>query len=200
MGAWGKRIFDFLMAFVLIWVFVPLLVCLAAFVFCASGRPVFFVQERVGRHGRRFKLWKFRSMTVGEGPEVTAKDDPRQTIWGRFLRRHKLDELPQLWNVLYGDMSFVGPRPEVPTFVDLDDPLQKRVLSLRPGLVDPAVLKWLDEENMLAGRSDPESYYLAKVKPEKLRLSATYVDEASFLKDLALLGRAGVLLLRRWFS
>ena len=125
-----------------------LVACLA--VVLDSAWPPLFFQERVGRGGRRFRLWKLRTMRAGGGPEVTATGDPRITRVGRILRRAKLDELPQLWNVLAGDMALVGPRPEVPAYVDLSDSTWRRVLEVRPGITDPVSLRLRFEEELLA--------------------------------------------------
>ncbi len=192
-----KRLFDLVVAFCALSVLLPLLVLLSLVILLVDGLPVFFVQERVGLRGRRFKLIKFRTMAAASGPLVTAADDRRQTALGRFLRRRKFDELPQLYHVIMGTMSLVGPRPEVPEFVDVHDPQQELVQSVRPGLVDPAVLEYLNEEQQLNGVKNPEAYYMQEIKPKKLALSAAYIKEATFMSDLGLLARAGSLVLWR---
>jgi lipopolysaccharide/colanic/teichoic acid biosynthesis glycosyltransferase len=152
-----------------------------------AGWPL-FSQERVGRGGRRFFLWKLRSMRAGDGPEVTAAGDSRVTRVGRVLRRLKLDELPQLWNVLKGDMSFVGPRPEVPALVDATSELWQRVLSVRPGITDPVSLALKDEEALLAAvGGDRERFYRETLQPWKLRGYVEYLEKRSAWTDLGVI-------------
>lgn len=185
-----KRLFDFfvsLLGILLLW---PLLVLIAIAVKCSSRGPVFFLQERVGRGFRRFKIYKFRTMIVDApklGPEITAGEDPRITRVGRFLRKWKLDELPQLVNVLKGEMSFVGPRPEVPRYVDMFREDYACVLSVRPGITDPASLKYRDEASVLAKSTDPEQTYVREILPEKIMLAKEYVAQASLRGDIALI-------------
>lgn len=192
----------------------PILLILAALVRATSPGPAIFRQERVGRDGRRFVLLKLRTMRTrdpradgGSGPEVTAAGDRRITPVGRFLRRAKLDELPQLWNVLLGDMSFVGPRPDVPSMVDLDDPeigpLWRRVLAVRPGLTDPTTLDLRDEESLLAAVAEAEraDHYRRVLLPWKLRRSIEYLDRRTPWSDVAVIVRTlGALLSRGRFS
>ena len=155
----------------------------------SSGSP-FFLQERVGRGGRRFLLWKLRTMRAGDGPEVTAAGDSRVTRVGRFLRRLKLDELPQLWNVLKGEMSFVGPRPEVPALVDLTSETWRRVLSVRPGITDPVSLSLKDEEALLAAvPGDRERFYRETLQPYKLKGYVDYIQKRTALTDVAVIAR-----------
>ena len=166
----------------------PLLMLLAAAVWIDSGRPVLFRHRRVGQQGRPFELLKFRSMVVNHGgPEITRSGEARITRVGRFLRRWKLDELPQLVNVLRGEMSLVGPRPEVPGYVDPDDPLWRRVLRARPGITDPASVEFRNEEELLAGVEDLDGYYRKVLLPRKLELSAAYLERRSFGSDVAVL-------------
>jgi lipopolysaccharide/colanic/teichoic acid biosynthesis glycosyltransferase len=168
----------------------PLLLAVALAVLLDAGRPVLFRQQRVGRHGRSFEMLKFRTMRPSMGgPLVTSAGDPRITRSGRFLRGTKLDELPQLWNVLRGEMSLVGPRPEVRRYVDLYTPEQARLLDLVPGITDPASLAFFDEERILAQQPDPEAYYIAQVMPAKIRINLAYADRATTLPDLGVLAR-----------
>jgi lipopolysaccharide/colanic/teichoic acid biosynthesis glycosyltransferase len=170
----------------------PVLALAAAAVRLSSPGPIFFRQVRVGRGGRPFRLWKLRTMREGSGAAVTAGDDPRITKVGRMLRRTKLDELPGLWNVLRGDMALVGPRPEVPNFVDLADPAWQEVLTVRPGLTDPAVVAFRHEEELLTrAGGDRELLYLQSVLPEKLRLSREYLAGRNWRTDLAVLFQTG---------
>lgn len=168
----------------------PVMVVLAAAVWLDSGRPVLFRHRRVGQGGRTFELLKFRSMVVNHGgPSLTRRGEARITRVGRFLRRWKLDELPQLINVVRGEMSLVGPRPEVPEFVDLDNPLWRRVLASRPGITDPASLEFRHEEELLAAVEDVEHYYRTEILPRKLALSADYLERRTLRSDLRILFR-----------
>lgn len=168
----------------------PLMLSLAVAVWLDSGRPVLFRHRRVGRNGRTFELLKFRSMVVNHGgPALTRRGEARITRAGAWLRRWKLDELPQLINVLRGEMSLVGPRPEVPEYVDLSDPLWQRVLEARPGITDPASLAFRNEEALLAAAENVEEYYRAVILPRKLALSAAYLEKRSFFSDVGMLFR-----------
>jgi lipopolysaccharide/colanic/teichoic acid biosynthesis glycosyltransferase len=175
----------------------PVLAAAAAAIAATSGLPVFFRQVRVGRHGRPFTLVKLRTMRKsGVGPKVTAGNDPRITPVGRFLRHSKLDELPELWNVLRGDMSFVGPRPEVADYVHLDSPLWREVLSVRPGLTDPVTLRLRHEEALLQSvEGDREKYYRETLQPKKLEGYVAYLRRRSWKSDLGvLIATAGAIL------
>jgi lipopolysaccharide/colanic/teichoic acid biosynthesis glycosyltransferase len=194
----AKRAFDLLLAGLGIVLLAPLLAAIALWVKLDSAGPVFYRQQRVGRGGVPFYIHKFRSMRVqaevqGQAaPEVlplTVGDDPRITRAGQFLRRSKLDELPQLFDVLAGSMSLVGPRPEVPRYVALyPAALRDKVLSVRPGITDPASIAYHDESTLLARAADPERTYIDEVMPAKLRCAAQYVDEMSLANDLRLIG------------
>jgi lipopolysaccharide/colanic/teichoic acid biosynthesis glycosyltransferase len=166
------------------------LLLIAICVRCSSHGPIFFLQERVGRGFRSFWIYKFRTMVVDApklGLQITAGEDPRITRVGRFLRKWKLDELPQLFNVLKGDMSLVGPRPEVPRYVEMFREDYASVLSVRPGITDPASLKYRDEAEVLAASSDPEDTYVQQILPEKISLAKKYVAEASLRGDIVLI-------------
>jgi lipopolysaccharide/colanic/teichoic acid biosynthesis glycosyltransferase len=166
----------------------PVLAAIAAAIVLSSGRPVFFRQPRVGLHGAPFEIWKFRSMRKGSaGPAITAAQDRRTTSVGAILRRFKLDELPQLWNIATGSMRFVGPRPEIPRFVDLADPVWQRILSVPPGITDPATLLYRNEEMLLSGAPDVEEHYRQVVLPKKLQFSLEYLDIRSWTTDLAII-------------
>ena len=165
----------------------PLLLVIAAAIVVRDGKPVLFRQERVGRDGRPFRLWKFRTMTAGaeqRGRQITVGADPRITRIGRWLRAMKLDELPQLVNVLRGEMSLVGPRPEVPRYVALYTPAQRAVLALTPGITDPASLRYYDESRVLDGAEDPERLYVDQIMPEKIRVNLEYAARATAWSDL----------------
>lgn len=166
----------------------PLLALLALAVAADSGLPVLFRQKRIGRGGAAFELLKFRSMRIGmAGTSITAGSDPRVTRVGAILRKYKLDELPQLWNVLNGTMSLIGPRPEIPKFVDGNDPLWRGVLALRPGITDLATLVYRDEESILKDASDPEEYYRSTVLPAKLKMNLDYARRRTWRLDFELL-------------
>lgn len=177
----------------------PILLAAAIAVKVETHGPAFYGGSRVGKDGRAFRIHKLRTMRAGtdqQRPAVTAGGDPRITAVGRFLRRTKIDELPQLFNVLKGEMSLVGPRPEHPNYVALYTPEQRRVLSVRPGITGPAALAFVDEEEQLRG-ADPEATYVASVMPQKLAVDLTYVDSASLGGDLRILGRTLVVVVRR---
>lgn len=184
----STRAVDVLASLVGLVLLSPLLLLISAGVKLGSPGPVLFRQIRVGRHGQLFRIAKFRSMVVNaehEGPRVTVTADARITPLGAWLRSHKLDELPQLWNVLVGDMSLVGPRPEVPEYVSLYPPeVRAQVLSVRPGITDPAAITFIDEEQILAGFPDPERAYREVVLPKKLALYADYVRTRTLGSDL----------------
>src|SRR5262249_5607337 len=168
----------------------PLLIALAIAVALTSRGGAFYGQTRVGRGGRAFTMWKLRSMVASAdqvGPAITASGDKRVTPFGRFLRKWKLDELPQLWNVLTGEMSLVGPRPELPVYVRLYSPEQCRVLEVRPGITDPASVKYRNEEQVLASADDRESCYRNVLMPHKLQLNLEYIRAISFAADIKVL-------------
>jgi lipopolysaccharide/colanic/teichoic acid biosynthesis glycosyltransferase len=185
-----KRLFDIVVSVAALLLLSPLLVALALAIAIDSGRPVFFTQERVGRHFRRFRMWKFRTMSAGvAGPPITLAGDPRITRAGRFLRASKLDELPQLWNVLRGDMSLVGPRPELPHYVEMFRERYAPVLELRPGMTDSASIRYRNEERVLAAAAKPLAEYTDRVLPDKIALAEEYVRTRSFTRDLGILLR-----------
>jgi lipopolysaccharide/colanic/teichoic acid biosynthesis glycosyltransferase len=165
---------------------------IAAAVVIDDGWPPLYAQERVGLHGRSFRLLKFRSMRRGSdhaGGHLTVGDDSRITRVGRVLRRTKLDELPQLLNVLRGEMSLVGPRPEVPEFVEKYSVEQRRVLELVPGITDPASLKYVDESSMLAMQEDPHAYYVQTIMPDKIHINLQYAERATMMSDFVVIIR-----------
>ena len=184
-----KRAFDLVASLAGLVVLAPLLLVLAAVVRTTSPGPALFFQLRVGRHGKRFKCVKFRTMVVGaeEQGTVTAEGDPRVTAVGHFLRRTKLDELPQLWNVLAGDMSFVGPRPDVIGYADRLQGDDRRILDFRPGITGPSTLLFREEERLLAMARDPQAFNDAVVYPEKLRINLNYLETRTFWRDIGYL-------------
>ncbi|MES2102095.1 MAG: sugar transferase [Pseudomonadota bacterium] len=190
----AKRLFDLICAGAGLVLLSPLLLGIALWIKLDSRGPVFFRQQRVGRFGVPFRIHKFRTMqddagAPALGPQLTVGADPRITRAGRFLRRTKLDELPQLLDVLAGTMSLVGPRPEVPRYVALyPAALRDKVLSVRPGITDPASIAYRDESALLARAADPERVYVEQVMPAKLRFAAEYVEQRSMSGDLRLIG------------
>ena len=168
----------------------PVLIFLGLLIKGEDGGPIFYRGVRVGRYGKPFKIFKFRTMVINaeeSGGPSTANNDPRITRVGRIIRKHKLDELPQLINVFKGEMSFVGPRPEVQHYIDMFTEEQKAILSVRPGITDWASLWNPDEGKILAGSPDPEKTYMEKIRPTKLGLQLKYVREHSFLIDLRII-------------
>jgi lipopolysaccharide/colanic/teichoic acid biosynthesis glycosyltransferase len=185
-----KRAFDAVVSGCALVLLCPFLVFVALAVLVDSGWPVFFPQERVGRRFRPFRIWKFRTMVArADGPPVTVLGDTRITRVGRVLRAWKLDELPQLWNVLCGDMSLVGPRPELPMYVEMFRVRFAPVLELRPGMTDSASIAYRSEERMLSAAADPLAEYTKSILPAKLALAEEYVRTRSFTGDLAILVR-----------
>ena len=185
-----KRLFDLLASAAGLLVLSPLFLLLALWVKSDSPGPVFYRQTRVGRGNRDFRLFKFRSMRVGadkQGLITVGGRDPRVTRSGYCIRKYKLDELPQLINVFLGDMSLVGPRPEVRKYVELYTPEQMRVLDVRPGITDPASIRYRNENELLAASDDPERFYRETIMQAKLRINLEYVAERSFFYDLKLI-------------
>jgi len=197
-----KRAVDLLAATCALLVSAPLLLIIAVWIKLDSRGPIFFHQERVGLRGRAFVIYKFRTMFAGAtaegGTQITVGADPRITRAGQILRRHKLDELPQFINVLKGEMSIVGPRPEVPRYVALYSPeVRDLVLSVRPGITDLASIEYRDESRLLAAADDPERYYVQVVLPAKLKYCAQYVNSKSLWLDLVIVGKTIATLLAR---
>ena len=186
-----KRVFDALFSATVLVLLTPFLLVIAAVVAAESRGGAFYHQERIGRHGVPFRLHKFRSMQVHrEGAQVTlGTSDPRITSVGRVLRNYKLDELPQLWNVLKGDMSLVGPRPEVAKYVALYTDEMREVLTVRPGLTDPASIAGFDEGERLEAAANPEQHYREIIMPEKVQQQLAYVRSATFGSDIRVIAR-----------
>ena len=185
-----KRLFDIIASGCGLLVLSPLFIVVAIWIRLDSKGPVFFRQVRVGRYGKDFRIFKFRSMRVGsdKGSQVTIGGrDPRVTRSGYFIRKFKIDELPQLINVFIGDMSLVGPRPEVRHYVNYWTPEQMRVLDVRPGITDPASIRFRNENELLEGAEDPERYYIDVIMQDKIRLYLEYVDKSSFWYDIKLI-------------
>lgn len=185
-----KRLFDIVASGCGLLVLSPLFVVLAIWIKLDSKGPVFYRQVRVGRNNKDFKLFKFRSMRVGadkQGLITVGGHDPRITRSGYFIRKYKLDEFPQLINVFIGDMSLVGPRPEVRKYVDMYTPEQMRVLSVRPGITDLASIRYRNENELLEQAANPDEYYEQVIMQDKLRINLEYVENHSFWNDIKLI-------------
>jgi len=202
-GPWyavTKRLMDIVAAAAGLAVLAPIILLIAVAVKLDSRGPVFHRGVRVGRGGKPFTMLKFRSMVADaerRGASSTSGDDPRLTCVGGWLRRYKLDEVPQLINVLRGEMSLVGPRPQVPWAVERYSPVERRVLSVRPGMTDYASLAFINEGEILRGSHDPDRDYFEKIHPDKMRLSLKYVDEMSLRTDLSILAATLASVVRR---
>lgn len=188
----GKRIFDLLVSVIMSVILLPLLMVLALGVKFTSKGPVFYMQERIGKNLQPFRIFKFRTMFTDadkKGLLTVGGRDPRVTSFGYFLRKYKLDELPQLFNVVLGEMSLVGPRPEVKRYVDLYSEEQKKVLEVKPGITDFASIEYSNENEILGKAADPEKMYIDEIMPAKLKLNLKYVQEKSFFVDLKIIFR-----------
>ena len=185
----SKRLFDWFFAGVGLLILSPVLLVLAVIIKLDDGGAVFFRQERIGRYGQPFRIWKLRTMSAkSTGGLITVGDDMRITRAGKWIRKFKLDELPQLINVFFGQMSFVGPRPEVEHYVRLyPKVVYDKVLSVLPGITDQASIEFSNESDLLAGSEDPERLYVEKILPRKLMLYQQYVDRRNLLLDIAII-------------
>jgi len=189
-GKITKRAFDIVACVTAVLLLCPVWLCIGLLVACSSKGGAFFRQIRVGRDGKNFKLLKFRTMRNDAdktGGLITVGDDCRVTRVGKFLRKYKLDELPQFLNIIKGDMSIVGPRPEVPKYVALYDERQRQVLSVRPGLTDYASIEYISESELLAQSPDPDKTYIEEIMPAKLELNLKYIENQSVMEDLRLI-------------
>ncbi len=185
-----KRLFDILFSLVALILLLPVFVIIAIAIIIDDGFPVFYLQERIGKNFRSFKLFKFRTMYKNAdkmGYLTIGSKDPRVTKVGYYLRKYKLDELPQFINVLIGDMSIVGPRPEVKKYVDLYNEQQKKVLSIKPGITDYASIKYINENEILAHSENPEKTYIQEVMPEKLKINLEYIEKQNVLEDIKII-------------
>ena len=186
----GKRLFDIVFAFIILFLFLPIILIVSIWVKLGSPGPIFYRGKRVGQFGKPFYVFKFRTMVMNAdkiGGPSTADDDPRITKVGKFIRKYKLDEISQFINVLIGDMSVVGPRPEVQEYVDMYTDEEKPILTLRPGITDYASIEYHNEGEILAGEEDPEKAYLEKIRPGKLKLQLKYLNTHNFWVDLKLI-------------
>ena len=184
-----KRFLDIICSLIGILILLPLFVLIGAWIFLDDFHSPFFIQERIGQFGKPFGLLKFRSMRVNSSQKVqiTVGKDPRITKVGHFIRRYKIDELPQLINVLIGDMSLVGPRPEVAKYVNLYKEEQKIVLQVKPGITDYASLEYFEESELLAKSENPEKTYIQEIMPAKIQINLKYISKASVKEDLKII-------------
>jgi len=188
----SKRCFDIFFSSIALILLTPILLIIAAFIKLIEGSPILYKQERIGRDFRPFVLYKFRTMLEDSGKVdelITVDGDERITKTGRILRKYKLDEIPQLINVLKGDMSIVGPRPEVSKYVEIFREDYKTILKIKPGLTDLATLEFRDEERILSNYDDPEWAYINVILPRKLELSKEYVEKSNLLLDIIIIAR-----------
>ena len=196
-----KRLFDFTASFFGLILLAPIFVLSALWIMIDSKGPIFFRQERVGFQGINFRIHKFRTMVLNaekKGKQITVGEDSRITTVGSFLRKYKLDELPQLIDVLVGDMSLVGPRPEVPKYIDCySDDEKYDVLSVKPGITDNASIEFRNENELLASSDDPEATYINEVLPKKIALYRKYVRECSFFGDVAIIFKTIFLIIKK---
>ena len=186
----AKRLFDIVSSGIGLLCLAPVFVVMAIWIKLDSRGPVFYRQTRVGRYGHDFRIFKFRSMRVGsdKGRQITVGEkDPRITRFGYFIRRYKIDELPQLINVFLGDMSIVGPRPEVRKYVDLYSEEQRKVFQVRPGITDLASIKYRNENELLSQVDDPDTYYIDVIMPDKLAINLEYIRHQSFMGDIKII-------------
>ncbi|MBN1072311.1 sugar transferase [Clostridium botulinum] len=182
-----KRIFDFVCSTLGIIILSPIFILLSIMIKTGSDGPVFFKQIRVGEDGKDFEILKFRTMVVDAeklGKQITVGNDNRITKIGSFLRKYKLDELPQLINVFKGDMSLVGPRPEVPRYVNMYNEEQRKVLEVKPGITDLASIRYKDENALLGKAEDPEEFYINTIMPDKLALNLEYINKSNVFFDI----------------
>jgi len=185
-----KRFFDLILSFIGLLIIVPILFLITILIKISSSGPVFYKQVRVGKNNKDFKIFKFRTMHLNadkKGLLTVGGRDPRVTSIGYYLRKFKLDELPQLINVFKGDMSFVGPRPEVRQFVNLYSEIQKKVLNVKPGITDLASIEFRNENEILSKEEDPNQYYIDNIMPKKLEINLKYINQRNLLKDFVVI-------------
>lgn len=183
-----KRLFDIIASFLGLIILSPVFLIISFLILGRMGRPIFFLQKRTGRYGRPFTIYKFRTMTTDHsGSTVSVRGESRITPLGAVLRKYKLDELPELFNVFIGDMSFVGPRPDMPEFFENLNEEEREILNLRPGITGPATLKYADEEALLARVDDPEKYNMEVIWPDKVRINLDYYRNRNFRMDIGII-------------
>ncbi|NWF90654.1 MAG: sugar transferase [Ignavibacteriaceae bacterium] len=185
-----KRILDIFSSAIALLLLSPILLIIACGVMISSGTPIFYYQERVGKNWKRFQIIKFRTMINNAdkiGPGISSEDDKRITKMGKFLRKYKLDELPQLFNVLLGDMSLIGPRPEIPKYAEIYKEDYSKILKLKPGITDYASITYRNEAALLNGKAEGETFYLENILPEKITLYKKYLKDISLKTDIKIL-------------
>jgi len=185
-----KRLFDIIFSLIGLVFLAPFLILITIIIKADSKGPVFYIQKRVGKGNKDFRLFKFRSMRIDSdisGLLTVGNKDPRITSSGYYLRKYKLDEIPQLYNVLKGEMSFVGPRPEVRKYVELYNEYQMKVLEVKPGITDLASIKYRNENELLADSDDPEGLYTNEIMPDKIEINLEYISDRSLLKDIRII-------------
>jgi len=186
-----KRLIDFLFSFLGLVILFPVFIFIAVGIKISDGSPIIFKQTRIGKYGRKFKIFKFRTMVHNAeklyGGSISTLNDHRITRFGSFLRKWKLDELPSLYNVFIGDMSLVGPRPDVPGYADRLEGDNKRIMSVLPGITGPATLKYANEEYLLEGEKDPKKYHVEVIYPDKIRINLNYIDNWSLWLDIKII-------------
>lgn len=185
-----KRLFDIIFSLIGLVFLAPFLILITIIIKADSKGPVFYIQKRVGKGNKDFRLFKFRSMRIDSdisGLLTVGNKDPRITSSGYYLRKYKLDEIPQLYNVLKGEMSFVGPRPEVRKYVELYNEDQMKVLEVKPGITDLASIKYRNENELLADSEDPEGLYTNEIMPDKIKINLEYISDRSLLKDIRII-------------
>jgi len=185
-----KRFFDLILSLIGLLIMVPILFLITLLIKISSSGPVFYKQVRVGKNNKDFEIFKFRTMHLNadkKGLLTVGGRDPRVTSIGYYLRKFKLDELPQLINVFKGDMSFVGPRPEVRQFVNLYSEIQKKVLNVKPGITDLASIEFRNENEILSKEEDPKQYYIDYIMPKKLEINLKYINQRNLLKDFVVI-------------
>ena len=183
-----KRVFDFVVSLLGLVLLLPVILIISLLIKLKMPGPVFFKQKRVGQHGKLFTMAKFRTMTVDHGGNtISVKGENRITQLGSILRKYKLDELPELWNILKGEMSFVGPRPDVPGYADKLEGEDRKILLLKPGLTGPASMKYSKEEEILAQQENPVEYNDKVIYPDKVRINLKYFENRSFILDLKII-------------
>lgn len=194
-----KRFFDTLFSLLTLIILSPVFLLISMLIMLSSKGGIFFKQERIGKNGNPFNLFKFRTMKPGSdklGLITVGGRDPRITGIGYFLRKYKIDELPQLFNILKGEMSFVGPRPEVKKYVDRYSEEQKKILNIKPGLTDYASIEFYNESEILAEYDDPEQAYIKEIMPKKLSLNLKYIQESGFFTDCKIMAKTILRILR----
>lgn len=185
-----KRVFDILFSVFGLICFIPIYILIAILIKADSPGPVFYKQTRIGKSGNEFEIYKFRKMradTGDQGLKITTTNDARMTNFGKLLKKYKIDELPQLWNVFRGEMSFVGPRPETPNYVELYDVSQREVLKIKPGITDYASLEYINEGDLLEKASDPDKFYIETLIPKKIDYNLQYIKDMSIKTDLKII-------------